>query len=46
MAGSALAKKPLLKPRWKALVFNPPAGYVDGLKPLPEAWSLGPGYFF
>lgn len=36
MADGALVKKLLFKPGWKALVFNPPAGYVDGLKPLPE----------
>jgi hypothetical protein len=40
MAESALVKKLLLKSGWKALVFNPPAGYVDGLKPLPEGVEL------
>jgi len=46
MADSALVKKLLLKPSWKALVFNPPAGYVDGLKPLPEGVELVVRVFF
>ena len=46
MAGSALVKKLLLKPGGKALVFNPPAGYVDGLKPIPEGLELVVRAFF
>jgi hypothetical protein len=46
MADSALAKKLLLNSGWKALVFNPPAGYVDGLNPLPEGLELVARVFF
>ena len=46
MAGNALVKKLLLKPGWKALVFNPPAGHVNGLKPLPKGLELVARAFF
>src|SRR4030042_634743 len=40
MAESGLIKKLLLKPGQKAAIFNPPAGYLDGLGPLPEGAEL------
>ena len=46
MAGRALVKKLLLNSGWKALLFKPPAGYVDGLNPLPEGLELVARVFF
>jgi hypothetical protein len=40
MADSGLIKKLLLKPGQKAAVLNPPAGYLEGLGPLPEGVEL------
>jgi len=40
MADSGLIKKLLLKPGQKAAIFNPPAGYLEGLGPLPEGAEL------
>jgi len=40
MAQSGLIKKLLLKPDQKVAIFNPPAGYLDGLGPLPEGAEL------
>jgi hypothetical protein len=39
-ADSGLIKKLLLKPGQKAAVLNPPAGYLEGLGPLPEGAEL------
>ena len=36
MANSPLIKKLLIKPGQRVVVLNPPAGYVEGLAPLPE----------
>jgi len=40
MADGGLIKKLLLKPGQKAAVFNPPAGYLEGLGPQPEGIEL------
>jgi hypothetical protein len=40
MADSGLIKKLMLKPDQKAAIFNPPAGYLEGLDPLPEGLKI------
>jgi len=40
MADSGLIKKLMLMPGRKAAVFNPPAGYLEGLGPLPRGAKL------
>lgn len=41
MPPSELSRRLLIKPGHRVLVLNPPAGYIESLKPLPDGASTG-----